>query len=122
MRQLHALFHHRSRRGVVLGLALLVAALVFTNMPAQAQSLDALRSSGQVAERYDGLVVARSNDPAVRAAVDKINAERQKIYAKQAAKQGVPVDQVGRVFAGQILGSAPAGTYFVQENGKIVQK
>jgi hypothetical protein len=112
---------HPTRRGLIAGLALL-ATLPIVGGPALAQSLDGLRAGGQVAERYDGLAVARSNDPATRQLVDEVNAQRRQIYAKRAAEQGVPADQVARVYAAEIFKNAPPGTYFVQENGQTVRK
>ena len=66
--------------------------------PASAQSLDQLRKSGAVGERFDGLAVAREGSSA-RAIVNQVNAKRQQIYKKRANQQGISVDQVGRVYA-----------------------
>ena len=101
-------------RAVLLALGLLSA------FPAAAQDLDALRASGQVAERFDGLLEAL--DGGAQGAVDAINAQRLAIYQQRAGAQGVAVDQVGRVYAEQIYGQAPAGTFFRQENGSLTQK
>src|SRR3546814_20471249 len=57
--------------------------------PAAAQSLDELRASGKVGERYDGFAEAR--DPAVAAQVKEINAKRTANYQQQADKEGVPL-------------------------------
>lgn len=115
-------FTHR-RRFITL-LALSLFALVFGAMPATAQSLDELRRSGVVGERYDGLAVVR--DPgassAVRDLVAEVNAERRRIYAKRAAEEGVPADQVGRVYVQRIFRDAPAGTWFLGEDGRWVKK
>ena len=54
--------------------------------------------------------------------VDAVNAKRRAIYAARAKEQGTAADQVGRVYARQILGKAPAGTWFLQESGKWVRK
>src|SRR3546814_11728958 len=54
--------------------------------PAAAQSLDELRASGKVGERYDGFAEAR--DPAVAAQVKEINAKRTAIYQQQADTEG----------------------------------
>jgi len=102
------------------GLLFLVA--VLSCAAAQAQSLDTLRAGGQVAERYDGLAVARSTDPATLKLVQEVNGQRRQIYVKRAAEQGVAVDQVGRIYAQEIFRNAPAGTFFVQENGQTVRK
>jgi len=82
---------------------------------AQAQSLDALRANGSIGERYDGLVVAR--DPAAGAFVDQVNKQRLQIYRDRAAQQGVTIEQVGEIYARQITGSAPAGTWFLDRSG-----
>ena len=97
---------------------LLVAALGAA--PADAQSLDALRASGAVGERFDGYAVAR--DPSAQAFVNQVNSQRQQIYQQQASSQGVPVDQVGRVYAQQILQKAPAGTFIQKPDGSWMQK
>jgi uncharacterized protein YdbL (DUF1318 family) len=92
--------------------------------PASAQSLDALRAGGAVGERFDGLAVVR--DPGasaqVQSLVNEVNQKRQQIYGQRASQQGVPVDQVGRVYAAEILRNAPAGTWFLGENGQWAQK
>lgn len=91
---------------------------------AQTRTLDGPRAAGTVGERYDGYAVVR--DPASAASlgplVNQINAERRKIYADRAAVDHVPADQIGRVYAGEIFKSAPAGTWFLQESGQWVQK
>lgn len=114
-------FSELSRRSL-LALALLVplSAVAF----AQSRTLDAPRSAGTVGERYDGYAVVR--DPANAASlgppVDQVNAERRKLYAQRAATDGVPVDQIGRVYAGEIFKSAPAGTWFLPESGQWTRK
>lgn len=107
-------------RQFLIGLTLGIAVLVSQGTPIQAQDLDALRASGAVGERFDGLAVAR--DGSAKAFVDQVNAKRSQIYQKDAASQGVPVDQVGRVYAQKILQSAPRGTWFLNPDGKWVQK
>jgi uncharacterized protein YdbL (DUF1318 family) len=105
----------------LLSLALAVGlALPLLAVPAMAQSLDELRASGKVGERYDGLLEAR--DASVADTVAQINAKRRAIYEKQAAQQGVPVDQVGRVYAGEILRQVPAGTWILKPDGSWTQK
>ena len=88
--------------------------------PASAQSLDALRASGKVGERFDGYLQAR--DGSAQAVVNQVNAKRRQIYEQRAKAQKVPADQVGRVYAQQILKDAPKGTWFLQPDGKWVQK
>jgi hypothetical protein len=57
-----------------------------------------------------------------RSAVDAVNAKRRAIYAERAKEQGTAADQVGRVYARQILTKAPAGTWFLKESGEWVRK
>lgn len=113
---------HRRRFLTVLAVSLLTAAL--GALPAAAQSLDKLRSSGVVGERYDGLAVVRDAGASsqVRATVADVNAKRRRIYAKRAAEQGVPAAQVGRVYAQEIFRKAPKGTWFLGEDGRWTKK
>ncbi len=94
--------------------------------PAYAQSkpLDAPRSSGAVGERYDGYAVVRdAKAPAdIRKLVEETNAERRKVYQDQAAAKGAPAEEVGKVYAGQIMTAAPAGWWFQGADGTWVQK
>ncbi len=101
-------------------LAVTVLALGCGAAPALAQSLDELRASGAVGERYDGY--AEALQPSAASVVDEVNAKRRQIYQQRAAKEGVPVEQVGRVYAEQIFRQAPPGTKFLRENGRWVAK
>jgi uncharacterized protein len=95
-------------------LSLLAAAAVALPLlagTASAQSLDELRASGKIGERYDGFAQAR--DPSTAEMVKEINAKRREIYQQQADKQGVPLDQVGMVYASELLQKLPAGTWFL---------
>ena len=88
--------------------------------PATAQSLDELRASGKIGERYDGYVVAR--DPSAAALATEITAKRRDIYEKQAASQGVPAAQVGMVYANEIVQQVPAGTWILTADGEWRRK
>ena len=101
-------------------LAVAIITLPMISLPASAQSLDALRSSGAVGERFDGFAVAR--DSSAAGFVKEVNAKRQAIYAEQAKKQGVSVAQVGAVYAQGILNKAPKGTWVLTESGEWRQK
>ena len=103
---------------------LLAAGVVFSPLAigvALAQSLDQLRASGVVGERFDGLLVARQGG-APQGVINDVNARRSQIYADRAKQQGVSPDQVGRVYAQQIMQQAPAGTWFLDEAGNWRQK
>ncbi len=99
----------------------LTGAFLFATVanPVWAQSLEALRLSGALGERYDGLVVVRQPSAETNRLAAEINAQRQGIYKQRAAEQGVPADQVGRVYARQILDQAPKGTWFLTERGWV---
>lgn len=113
--------HHITWTALLLALVLALAA---HGTPAVAQSLDALRASGAVGERFDGQAVVRDAGASaqVRALVAQVNAKRGQIYAQRAAQQGVPSGQVGRVYAKQILQKAAPGTWFLNEAGQWVRK
>ena len=91
---------------------------------AEARALDAPRAAGTVGERYDGYAELRDQSQAATLGplVAEANAARRKVYLDQAAQNKMTADQVGRIFAPQILQGAPAGTWFHQESGAWVQK
>ena len=116
-------FHAPRRRFLSIMVALPVAAAAaFFPVAAGAQSLNALRASGAVGEGYDGFARVRKAGGGARSVVDAVNAKRRAIYAERAKEQGTTADQVGRVYARQILGKAPAGTWFLKESGEWVRK
>lgn len=109
------------RRAILIVMLALIAALGTT--PALAADLDSLRASGVIAERYDGFVEIRESGSAeARRIVDEVNAKRREIYKERAEAQDVPVDQVGRVYAKQILEKVPEGVWFRTPDGEYVQK
>jgi uncharacterized protein len=110
-------------------MTLLCAGLLLCALPmtaiAQSQSrlLDAPRAQGIVGERYDGYAVVRgAAPPDVVALVNSVNAERRAIYAQRAAAQRAPAEEVGKVYAAEIMKSAPTGTWFLAESGQWKQK
>lgn len=102
----------------ILGVLLLTVLLGVT--PALADNLDELRTSGAIGESVTGYVVAR--DPAAQGVANNINIKRRAVYTEKAASQGVSVDQVGRVYAAEILKQVPAGTWVQNDNGAWTQK
>jgi uncharacterized protein YdbL (DUF1318 family) len=80
----------------------------------------ALRASGALGERYDGLLEARAERAA--GVAESINASRRELYAKRAAESGTTVDQVGRIFFQENLAFLPAGTWLRMEDGSWTQK
>jgi uncharacterized protein YdbL (DUF1318 family) len=91
---------------------------------AQSQILDAPRRAGTIGERFDGYAVVRSQAESVTLAplVGSVNAERRKVYAERALAENVPADQIGRVYATEIFRNAPAGTWFLREDGQWTRK
>ena len=104
-------------------LPILVALIGLMAGPALAADLDKLRAQGVIAERYDGYVELRkSGNAEARQVVEQVNDKRREIYRKRANKQGVPIEQVGRVYAKQLLEELPDGTYFRKPDGSYTQK
>jgi uncharacterized protein len=113
-----------SRRGL---LRLAVAAVLLSGTAAalaqSAHVLDGPRAAGTVGERFDGYAVARGAvAPDLAKLIDQVNAERRAVYTQRAASEHVPVEAVGKVYAAEILKSAPAGTWFLGENGQWTKK
>ena len=106
--------------GLVLALGLLLA---IAAPPAAAQSLEDLRASGALGERYDGYVQVRDAGAAgAKKVANEVNAKRRSLYEKRASKEGVTPEDIGQVYAGQIMKKAPGGTWFLDENGNWRQK
>ena len=107
-------------RLTILTAAALVLGLALSAPPALAQSLDQLRASGALGERFDGYAQALKSSAG--GAADQVNAKRRQIYADRAASEGATADQIGRVYAKQIFSKSPPGTKFLQENGAWITK
>ncbi|MEA2783017.1 MAG: uncharacterized protein QOK29_4561 [Rhodospirillaceae bacterium] len=104
------------------GLSLVMSGLA-TGAGAESRPLDAPRAAGVVGERFDGYAVARGTPtPDIAALVDKVNAERRALYSQRAGTEGVPVEAIGKIYAAQIMKSAPAGTWFLSESGQWKRK
>ncbi|MGE0092935.1 MAG: YdbL family protein [Alphaproteobacteria bacterium] len=89
----------------------------------QARLLDAPRAAGTVGERYDGYAVVRGTPtPGISSLVDQVNADRRALYTQRAAADGVPVEAIGKIYAAEIIKSAPKGTWFLSESGQWTQK
>ncbi len=106
------------------GLVLVLGLLLAFNVPAaMAQSLEDLRASGAIGERYDGYVAVRNSGAAgAKSRANEVNAKRRSLYEERAAAQGVTPEEIGRLYAGQIMQKAPGGTWFLDENGNWRQK
>jgi hypothetical protein len=107
--------------------ALMVAFVALYTVPGPARAgadLNSYRANGAIAERFDGYVEIRDpNAPSdARAIVKKINAERKKLYKRRAGELNVPIKEIGKVFANEIVDTAPSGTYFRRPSGDYVRK
>lgn len=117
--------HSLPRRTILTGLTLigLTLALALPAAPALAGKLDDLRAKGAVGERFDGLLELRDKGNAdAKKLIKEVNAKRRKIYQKRAKEDGATVEQVGQVYAKQIMNKAPKGTWFLKANGKWVKR
>ncbi len=109
-----------ARRLIVLGLAL---AMLLPAAPALAGKLNDLRAAGVVGERFDGFLELRDSGAAdAKTFVEQVNAKRRKIYKKRANENSATLDQVGQIYAKEIMGKAPKGTWFKGKNGKWAQQ
>ena len=107
---------------VSMGLFLLVA-MPFSGAMGQGRLLDAPRVAGTVGERFDGYAAVRGQaPPEIGQLVSQVNAERRAVYAARAATDKVSVDAVGRIYAAEIMKSAPPKTWFLSEAGQWSQK
>jgi len=104
--------------------ALAVAILMGVTTGAWAGPLDDAKAAGLIGERPDGYVAAVQPNPPpdIATLVSEINAKRRAAYEDIAAKENVPIDQVGAVTAEKIKTQAPAGQYFLAPDGSWVQK
>ena len=116
-------FDHRP---LIAALFLAFAALLFTLPPATAQArpLDAPRASGQVGERFDGYAMVRSASApdSIKKLVTRANAKRRALYLKRAKETGASAADIGKIYAQQIMKSAPKGTWFLTQGGKWIQQ
>ena len=76
-----------------------------------------------MAERFDGFAAIRGAAPAdIMALVTQVNAERRAVYAERAQTEKTTVDAVGKIYAVEIMKSAPPKTWFLSESGQWTQK
>ncbi len=113
-------------RFALFGLLALVLSTLAAATPARADDaqLNSLRAQGVIAERFDGYVMVKDNSTGATAqsVVDRVNAERRAIYEARAKAQGVTANEVGQVYAGQIIQKAPKGTWFLGADGSWTQR
>jgi uncharacterized protein YdbL (DUF1318 family) len=114
----------------ILGLIVLSAAAA-TATVAIAQSadakarVDAAKAAGIVGEQADGFLgfVTPAADPALKAAVDEINAGRAQLYRAVAAKNGVSPEAAGAAaFNTVVQTKLKPGEYYKPAGGGWVKK
>lgn len=107
---------------VAVGIGILLSR-PFREARAQSRLLDAPRSAGTVGERFDGYAAVRDGASAdVVRLVEQVNAERRTVYAQRAATDKVPIEAIGKIYALEIMKSAPPKTWFLSESGQWSQK
>jgi len=112
-------------RRLRLGLAALVAALVLTLAapPADAIGLQAARSQGLVGETPSGFVApVKSPTADVRKLVSEVNAQRRSEYQRIASRNGLGVEQVGRITAEKLINGLPRGVFYQDARGSWLRK
>lgn len=104
--------------------ALAVLPLLFAGGTAAALTLDEARAEGLVGERPDGYVapVVPDPPPEVRELVERVNAERRRVYEELARREGVPVEAVAAITAKKIVERLPPGAYWMDEKGQWHRK
>ncbi|MGA0606309.1 YdbL family protein [Phenylobacterium sp. VNQ135] len=112
-----------------IGAAVLAALVAATPVAAQAMNakaaVDAAKAQGVVGEQADGFLgfVKPSSDPALKAAVDEINAGRAQLYREAAAKNGVSVEAAGAsAFTTVVQTRLKPGEYYKPAGGGWVRK
>ena len=115
-----------------LAAVLMAAAAAAPAAPALAQGayaaeksmVDAGKARGQVGEQADGYLgfVQGPGDPALAAAVARINAARRQAYQDVAARTGVTPDAAGVAAAKLLIAKVPAGEYYATPDGQWVKR
>ena len=85
--------------------------------------LDPPRAQGIVGERFDGFAVLRKKaSNAIKSLVKRTNDQRRAVYRKRAKATKTSIQAVGRIYAKEIMKSAPRGTWYLNESGKWTKK
>jgi uncharacterized protein YdbL (DUF1318 family) len=117
---------HR-RKFIALGavVAMTLAAGAALADPAQSKAaVDAAKAAGAVGEQTDGFLgFVKPADPALKAAVDEINAGRAQLYREAAARNGVtPEAAGGSAFTSVVKDRIKPGEYVRTPGGAWTKK
>lgn len=98
--------------------ALLLTVIAGFGAPAAAIGLDAARSQGLVGETRSGyLAPVQSPSAEVQALVNSVNAKRRDHYRSISSRNGVAIEEVGRLTAEKLINSLPSGLYYQSAGG-----
>lgn len=117
-----------SRLASGLAAVALVLALAASLWPPDASALppavEQAKDQGLVGEQADGYLGFVVNDvpPAVRQAVNEINAQRRELYEKRAAEQGTEVRTYSAVVGKQLIERESSGRYVRAGNAWVKKK
>lgn len=114
-------------RRLLLALSLipaLAAGPLMAQTAAESATVAAAKAEGLVGEQADGFLglVSGAAPPAIRSAMEDINAGRAAAYRDIAAKTGVTVQAAGEATARQLLSRLPGGQYYKPLGGSWTQK
>ncbi|MEI8573665.1 DUF1318 domain-containing protein [Methylomonas sp. LW13] len=100
-------------------LAPLFLGLCLTALPVNATDLAQAKSAGLVGEQMNGFLGLVKPDASaeIKALVESINAQRLAEYQRIAAKNGVAVEEVGRLTAQKVIGQAAPGQFVETASG-----
>ena len=110
--------------GAAVMLALAVTPAAAMAMDSKA-AVDAAKAQGVVGEQADGFLgfVKPSSDPALKGAVDDINAGRAALYREAAAKNGVTAAAAGAsAYTAVVQSRIKAGEFFKPAGGGWTRK
>ncbi len=111
----------RSLRNI-LAAAILAAAALLT-VPASAIDLESARAQGLVGETRSGYVAPVNSPTAdVQRLVNGVNAKRRDHYQKIAGRNGISIDEVGRLTAEKLINGLPGGVYYQTASGSWQRK
>jgi len=99
------------------------AGVAVAQSTAAKSTVDAAKAAGQVGEGADGFLgIVSGQTPAIKAAVDEINAGRARVYADTAAKTGVTPQAAGEATAKQLIDRLPSGQFYRPIGGGWTRK